>query len=67
MFEVPPKAQGVDEIESCHLPQKRKRQNDLIEMVISSDVQVLNAKDSMQNAHFSRIGELNRIKQHARE
>lgn len=67
LFEVPPKPQESDEIETCDLPKKRKRLNEFIEVVINNDVEMLNAKDSIQNAHFSRIGELNRIKQHARE
>ena len=67
LFEIPPKPKVSEIIDTENLPQKRKRENKMIEMILSCDVKEDIESKALQNADTCGIGDLNRMKSHAKE
>jgi DNA excision repair protein ERCC-6 len=67
LFEKPPKPVEIEEIFTETLPQKRSRENKMIEMVLSYDLKDYQDLNAVQNSDSSRLAEIYRTKQHAQE
>ena len=67
MFEIPPRPTGEEEINTENMPKKRNRESDIMEMVLSCDIRKYEEEHAMQSGDFSRIGEIERMKEHATE
>lgn len=67
LFEVPPMPKDLESFQSEDLPQKRKRENKMIEMVLACEVKKYEENEAFGNADGCRQGELYRMKTHAEE
>ena len=67
LLDPPPRPQESDVLETENLPQKRKRNDKMIEMVLACDIKKYDESEVMQNADSCRQGEIYRMKMHAQE
>jgi hypothetical protein len=67
LFESPPKPKEELECGTEELPKKRKRENDIIEIVINCDIKEYEEKSAIKSVDFCRMGEIQRMKEHAAE
>lgn len=67
LFETPHKPENFNMVDAENLPQKRQNDNELLEMILANNTKEYDEKRILGDGDMCRVGELQRMRQHAQE